>query len=47
MAVRSLGCDLVVVALPGVQRLIAEARSTADVRAGSEIVARLVGVIVT
>jgi hypothetical protein len=47
MAVRSLGCDLVVVALPGVQRLIAEARSTADVRAGSEIVARLVGVVVT
>jgi CRISPR-associated protein Cmr2 len=47
MAVRSLACDLVVVALPGVQRLIAEARSTADVRAGSEIVARLAGVIVT
>lgn len=33
--------DLVVIALPGVQRLISEARSTSDVRAGSEIVARL------
>ncbi|MGH4018054.1 MAG: Cas10/Cmr2 second palm domain-containing protein [Pseudonocardiaceae bacterium] len=34
-------CDLVVVALPGVQRLISEARSTADVQAGSAIVAHL------
>ncbi|MGH3942476.1 MAG: Cas10/Cmr2 second palm domain-containing protein [Pseudonocardiaceae bacterium] len=33
--------DLVVIALPGVQRLISEARSTSDVRAGSEIVGRL------
>ena len=31
------GGDLVVVALPGVQRFIAEARSTADVSAASEI----------
>jgi hypothetical protein len=29
--------DLVVVALPGVQRFIAEARSTSDVAASSEI----------
>jgi hypothetical protein len=35
------GRDLVVVALPGVQRFIAEARSTADVRAASEIVQAL------
>lgn len=33
--------DLVVVALPGVQRFIGQSGSTADVRAGSEIVARL------
>lgn len=30
--------DLVVIALPGVQRFISEARSTADVRAASEII---------
>jgi CRISPR-associated protein len=35
------GGDLVVLAFPGVQRFIREARSTADVRAGSEIVAGL------
>jgi len=35
------GSDLVVIALPGVQRFIRESRSTADVRAGSEIVASL------
>lgn len=35
------GRDLVIVAVTGVQRFIGEARSTADVRAGSEIVARL------
>jgi hypothetical protein len=35
------GGDLVVLAFPGVQRFIEEARSTADVRAGSEIVAGL------
>jgi CRISPR-associated protein Cmr2 len=33
--------DLVVVSLPGVQRIIGEARSTADLWAGSEIVGRL------
>lgn len=33
--------DLVMLALPGVQRFIAEARSTADVAAGSEIYAAL------
>ncbi|MGH3119537.1 MAG: Cas10/Cmr2 second palm domain-containing protein [Streptosporangiaceae bacterium] len=33
--------DLVVLALPGVQRFIAEARSTSDVRAASQIYARL------
>jgi hypothetical protein len=33
--------DLVVVTLPGVQRFIGEARSTADVRAASEIVEKL------
>ena len=33
--------DLVMIALPGVQRFISEARSTADARAASEIVARL------
>ena len=37
------GRDLVVIALPGVQRFISEARSTADARAASEIVARLAG----
>jgi hypothetical protein len=36
--------DLVVVALPGVQRLISEAQSTADVHAGSQIVANLAAV---
>jgi CRISPR-associated protein len=35
------GGDLVVVALPGVQRFIAEARSTADVSAASEIYSAL------
>jgi CRISPR-associated protein len=35
------GLDLLVIALPGVQRFVAESRSTADVRAASEIVARL------
>jgi hypothetical protein len=35
------GHDLLVIALPGVQRFVAESRSTADVRAASEIVARL------
>jgi CRISPR-associated protein Cmr2 len=35
------GRDLVVLALPGVQRFIAEARSTADVAAASEIYATL------
>jgi hypothetical protein len=35
--------DLVVIALPGVQRFISEARSTADVRAASEIVEALAG----
>jgi CRISPR-associated protein Cmr2 len=35
------GPDLLVVALPGVQRFVAESRSTADVRAGSEIIAEL------
>jgi CRISPR-associated protein Cmr2 len=35
---------LVIIALPGVQRQISEARSTADVRAGSEIVTSLVTV---
>lgn len=38
--------DLVVVALPGVQRFIAEARSTADVAAASHIYATLAGRIV-
>lgn len=41
MAGSARGRDLVVIALPGVQRLISEAQSTADVRAGSEVVARL------
>lgn len=41
MAARATLRDLVVIALPGVQRLISEARSTSDVRAGSEIVACL------
>ncbi|HUZ26616.1 MAG TPA: type III-B CRISPR-associated protein Cas10/Cmr2 [Streptosporangiaceae bacterium] len=36
--------DLVVIALPGVQRFIGEARSTGDVRAASEIVATLASV---
>jgi CRISPR-associated protein Cmr2 len=40
------GGDLVVVALPGVQRFIAEARSTADLRAASQIYAQLAGVAV-
>jgi len=35
------GRDLVMISLPGVQRLIGEARSTADLRAGSEIAAEL------
>ena len=35
------GRDLVVLALPGVQRFIGEARSTSDVRAASEIYVRL------
>jgi CRISPR-associated protein Cmr2 len=43
------GRDLVVVALPGVQRFIAEARSTSDVSAASqiysELAARVVGVL--
>lgn len=38
--------DLVVVALPGVQRFIAEARSTADVAAASGIYSKLAAVIV-
>jgi hypothetical protein len=33
--------DLVVISFPGVQRFISEARSTGDVRAASEIIARL------
>ena len=36
--------DLVVVALPGVQRFIAEGRSTSDVRAASQIYSRLASV---
>jgi hypothetical protein len=36
-----VGADLVVVALPGVQRFIAEARSTSDVSAASGIYSRL------
>lgn len=40
------GRDLVVVALPGVQRFITEARSTADVSAASEIYAALAARIV-
>lgn len=40
------GAELVVVALPGVQRFISEARSTADVAAASGIYSRLAGVIV-
>lgn len=36
--------DLVVISLPGVQSFIGAARSTADLRAGSEIVATLAGV---
>lgn len=43
---RAPEADLVVVALPGVQRFIAEARSTADVSAASGIYSRLAGVIV-
>src|SRR5947199_2386262 len=39
--------DLVILALPGVQRLIGEARSTADLRSGSEIVAELARVAAT
>lgn len=39
--------DLVVIALPGVQRLISEAQSTADVHAGSQIVASLAAVAAT
>ncbi|HLI36255.1 MAG TPA: type III-B CRISPR-associated protein Cas10/Cmr2 [Streptosporangiaceae bacterium] len=43
------GRDLVVVALPGVQRFIAEARSTSGVSAASqiysELAARVVGVL--
>jgi CRISPR-associated protein Cmr2 len=39
--VRSEPTDLIVVSLPGVQRFIAEAQSTSDVRAASEIVAEL------
>jgi hypothetical protein len=35
------GDDLLVIALSGVQRFIAESRTTADLRAGSEIFARL------
>ena len=38
--------DLIVVALPGVQRFIAEARSTSDVAAGSEIYSGLAARIV-
>ena len=34
------GADLVVIGLPGVQRFIAEARSTSDVRAASEVFTR-------
>lgn len=41
------GGDLVVVALPGVQRFIAEARSTADVSAASEIYSALAEQAVT
>lgn len=44
MAAQSSARDLVIVALPGVQRQISEARSTADVRAASEIIARLAAV---
>jgi hypothetical protein len=39
--------DLVVVALPGVQRFIAEARSTSDVSAASEIYSALAAHVVT
>lgn len=35
------GADLVIFALPGVQRFIAEARSTGDVRAASEVFVKL------
>ena len=38
---RDPGRDLVMIALPGVQKFIAEARSTSDVRAASQIYARL------
>ncbi|MGH3797670.1 MAG: type III-B CRISPR-associated protein Cas10/Cmr2 [Pseudonocardiaceae bacterium] len=47
MAAQSPLRDLVVISLPGVQRLISEARSLADGRAGSEIVARLAEVAAT
>lgn len=40
------GADLVAVALPGVQRFIAEARSTSDVFAASDIYSKLAGAIV-
>ena len=39
--------DLVVITLPGVQRFIGEARSTADVRAASEIVEKLASTAAT
>lgn len=42
----SLGRDLVVVALPSVQRFIAEARSTSDVAAASAIYSALAGKII-
>jgi len=43
---RDTGSDLVVIALPGVQRFIAEARSTADVSAASEIYSALAGRVI-
>ena len=38
---RDLDCDLVIAALPGVQRFIAESRRTADLFASSELMSKL------